>query len=137
MPDCAALLGARQLTAVGFFGRPRTDVDQVQIHDLEAGIVDTLETILGVLCYYDLALADGGYGNLILCAAPDSPTHVHTLLCIGVQSSSRRVITTASASTQAWCQGGSLAMSASFSSARATTTSTATRNGSPSATCLE
>ena len=66
-----------ELTAVGFFGRPRADVDQLPIHDLEAGIVDTLETISGVLCYYDLALAEGGYGNLILCAAPDSPTHVH------------------------------------------------------------
>ena len=77
VPDCKALLGARELTAVGFFGRPRADVDQLPIHHLEAGIVDTLETVSGVLCYYDLALAEGGYGNLILCAAPDSPTHVH------------------------------------------------------------
>jgi hypothetical protein len=76
VPDCAALRRARRLTVVGFFGRPRVDVDQSPIHQLEAGIVDTLETIPGVLCYYDLALAEGGYGNLILCAAADAPTHV-------------------------------------------------------------
>jgi hypothetical protein len=77
VPDCAALRRARRLTAVGFFGRARADVDQSSIHQLEAGIVDTLETIPGVLCYYDLALAEGGYGNLILCSVPDAPTHVH------------------------------------------------------------
>jgi len=77
VPDCAALRGARELTAVGFFGRARADVDQAAIHALEEGVVDTLETIPGVLCYYDLALAEGGYGNLILCSAPDAPTHVH------------------------------------------------------------
>ena len=77
VPDCAALRRARQLTVVGFFGRARADVDQSPIHELEGGIVDTLETIPGVLCYYDLALAEGGYGNLILCSAPDAPTHVH------------------------------------------------------------
>ena len=76
VPDCSALRRARRLTAVGFFGRARADVDQLPIHQLEAGIVDTLETISGVLCYYDLALAEGGYGNLILCSAPDAPTHV-------------------------------------------------------------
>jgi hypothetical protein len=76
VPDCAALLGARELTVVGFFGRAREDVDQSPIHQLEAGIVDTLETVSGVLCYYDLALAEGGYGNLILCSTPDAPTNV-------------------------------------------------------------
>src|SRR5262245_41043068 len=44
VPDCAALLGARRLTVVGFFGRARVDVDQSPIHRLEAGIVDTLQT---------------------------------------------------------------------------------------------
>jgi len=78
VPDCEALRHAGRLTAVGFFGRTRDDVDQVPIHQLEAGIVDTLETIPGVLCYYDLALAEGGYGNLILCAAPDAPSHVQS-----------------------------------------------------------
>src|SRR5215467_8689779 len=47
VPDCAALLGATELTVVGFFGRARDDVDQLPIHELEAGIVDTLETVSG------------------------------------------------------------------------------------------
>jgi len=75
-PDAGALRGARQLTAVGFFGRAREDVDQSPIHELEAGVVDTLGTIPGVLCYYDLALAEGVYGNLILCSAPEAPANV-------------------------------------------------------------
>jgi hypothetical protein len=77
-PDVAALRAAGGMTAVGFFGRARADVDQLPIHELEGGIVDTLETISGVLCYYDVALADGGYGNLILCATPDTPKRVDT-----------------------------------------------------------
>ena len=77
VPDCQALLTARRLTAVGFFGQVRDNVDQLPIHELEAGIVDTLETISDVLCYYDLALAEGGYGNLILCATADAPRNVH------------------------------------------------------------
>jgi hypothetical protein len=75
-PDLAALRAAGRMTAVGFFGRARSDIDHLPIHELEAGIVDTLETISGVLCYYDVALAEGGYGNLILCAAPDAPKRV-------------------------------------------------------------
>jgi len=78
VPDCEALRTARELTAVGFFGRARADVDQSPIDKLESGVVDTLETIPGVLCYYDLALVEGGYGNLILCATPEAPAHVHT-----------------------------------------------------------
>ena len=77
VPDCQALLDATRFTAVGFFGRSRDDVDLLPIHDLEVGIVDVLETIPGVLCYYDLALAEGGYGNLILCATADAPANVH------------------------------------------------------------
>jgi len=78
VPDCGALSAAWELTAVGFFGRARAEVDQSPIHRLESGVVDTLETIPGVLCYYDLALAEGGYGNLILCATPEAPAQVHT-----------------------------------------------------------
>jgi hypothetical protein len=77
VPDLAALRAASGMTAVGFFGRVRAGIDQSPIDELEAGIVDTLETISGVLCYYDVALAEGGYGNLILCSAPDTPERVH------------------------------------------------------------
>jgi hypothetical protein len=77
VPDCARLVSATCMAAVGFFGRGRDDVDLVPIHDLEAAIVDELERIPGVLCYYDMALAEGGFGNLILFASPDAPSHVH------------------------------------------------------------
>jgi hypothetical protein len=73
IPDRHALLSAAELTAIGFFGQTRAKVDQAAIHELEAAIVDTLEKIPGVLCYFDLALADGGYGNLILCADVEVP----------------------------------------------------------------
>jgi hypothetical protein len=76
VPDRDALIAAPHLTIVGFFGDARADVDHTQIHDLEAAIVDTLERIPGVLSYYDLALPEGGYGNLILCGDADAPGRV-------------------------------------------------------------
>lgn len=76
VPDCAALRSAPELTVVGFFGQARATLDHTPIDELEAAIVDSLDTIPGVLCYYDLELAPGAYGNLILCAAPDAPAHV-------------------------------------------------------------
>jgi hypothetical protein len=77
-PDLAALRVAAGMTAVGFFGQARAGIDHLPIDELEAGIVDTLDTIAGVLCYYDVALAEGGYGNLILCATPDTPKRMDT-----------------------------------------------------------
>jgi hypothetical protein len=77
VPDAAALLAASQLTWVGFFGRAREGIDHQVIHDLEAGVVDSLERVVGVLSYYDLELAGGGYGNLILCASAEAPAAVH------------------------------------------------------------
>ena len=73
----SALFAAPELTWVGFFGRARHGVDHREIHDLEAGIVDSLERVAGVLSYYDLEVADGEYGNLILCASPEAPAAVH------------------------------------------------------------
>jgi hypothetical protein len=77
VPDRDALLGTRRLTVVGFFGQARSDVDQTPIHELEEAIVDTVETIPGVLSYYDVALPGDDFGNLILCASPGAPTHMH------------------------------------------------------------
>lgn len=76
IPDRDALVAAPELTIVGFFGKARDDVDHTLIHDLEGGIVDTLERIPGVLSYYDVALPAGGYGNLILCDDDDAPGRV-------------------------------------------------------------
>ncbi len=77
VPDVDALVSSRTLTVVGFFGQARPEVDHSLIHKLEAGIVDTLETLPGVLSYYDLSLPEGGYGNLILCTGPAAPATVH------------------------------------------------------------
>jgi hypothetical protein len=76
VPEPEALLTATGLTFVGFFEQTRRTIDHSPIDELEAMIVDALETIAGVLCYYDLALPGGGYGNLILCAAPTAPANV-------------------------------------------------------------
>jgi len=77
VPDVDALLSARDLTVVGFFGQARREVDHSLIHELEAAIVDTLERLPGVLSYYDLALPPGGFGNLILCSDPAATVSVH------------------------------------------------------------
>jgi hypothetical protein len=77
VPDREALLAVDELTTVGFFGQARADVDHDPIHRLEEAIVDTLELVRGVLSYFDLGLPHGGYGNLILCDAPDAPVRWH------------------------------------------------------------
>lgn len=77
VPDREALLAVGELTTVGFFGQARADVDHDPIHRLEEAIVDTLELVRGVLSYFDLGLPHGGYGNLILCDAPDVAVRWH------------------------------------------------------------
>jgi hypothetical protein len=78
VPDRAALLAPGELTAVGFFGQARTEIDHGPIDELEAAIVDTLEHVPGMLSYYNQELPRGRYGNLILCADPDVPVRWHT-----------------------------------------------------------
>ena len=77
VPDRAALLAAPELTTIGFFGQPRHDVDHAPIHELESAIVETLEEVPGVLSYFNLEVARGRFGNLVLCAAPDVPVRWH------------------------------------------------------------
>jgi hypothetical protein len=77
VPDRDALLAAGELTTVGFFGQARAGIDHDPIHRLEEAIVDTLELVRGVLSYFDLALAHGVYGNLILCDSPDAAVRWH------------------------------------------------------------
>ena len=77
VPDREALLAASEMAFVGFFGHARDDVDHKLVHTLEGGIVDTLDRVTGVLSYYDLALADGGYGNLILLGSAAAAANVH------------------------------------------------------------
>ena len=76
VPDAAALLGARDVTAVGFFGQAR-DVDHTVLFELEDEVADSFPAYAraGLLSYYDLQLEDGsyGFGNLILFTTPDVP----------------------------------------------------------------
>ncbi len=75
VPETHALIQARDLRVVGFFGRPREDADTELLFDLEerlvAGMGEYAER--GLLSYYDLELVKGAYGNLILFSNPDGP----------------------------------------------------------------
>ena len=72
-PDRGALLEAAELSAVGFFGQARDDVNQAPIHELEERIVDSLDEVPFVLSYFNLELPGARYGNLVLCAPAGVP----------------------------------------------------------------
>jgi hypothetical protein len=75
VPDVGALRDAGDVTAVGFFGRPREEVDHAILFDLEDELVSRMGAYaeLGLLSYYDVELVKGAYGNLILFSTPDVP----------------------------------------------------------------
>jgi hypothetical protein len=77
IPGVQALVDAAEFTAVGFFGKPREDVDHGVLFDLEEDLVERMRRYgeVGLLSYYDVELVapKGTYGNLILFATPDVP----------------------------------------------------------------
>jgi hypothetical protein len=75
VPQTHALLEARDLVVVGFFGRPRDDAQTRLLFDLEEKLVAGMGAYSahGLLSYYDLELVKGAYGNLILFSKPDGP----------------------------------------------------------------
>ncbi|MBW3592658.1 MAG: hypothetical protein KY396_03095 [Actinobacteria bacterium] len=75
VPDTTALLEACDPVVVGFFGRPRVDVDPQILFELEDELVARMgdHAPAGLLSYYDVELVKGAYGNVILFAAPDGP----------------------------------------------------------------
>lgn len=75
VPETHALIQARDLLVVGFFGRPREDAKTALLFDLEERLVAGMSSYAahGLLSYYDLELVKGAYGNLILFAGPDGP----------------------------------------------------------------
>lgn len=75
VPDPNALLEARDLTAVGFFGRPRDEVSHTILFELEEELIERMGFYaeVGLLSYYDVELVKGAYGNLILFSTPDVP----------------------------------------------------------------
>lgn len=75
VPRTCALLAARQVMAVGFFGDLCPGVDHAAIYQLEADIVGRLPryAAAGLLAYYDAELDRSVHGNLVLIGAPDVP----------------------------------------------------------------
>jgi hypothetical protein len=76
VPRPEALAQARPIAAVGFFGQAHPDVDHGPILDREHDIVARAAAFGGLLTYYNLRLADGRYGNLVLFDAAPSKAHV-------------------------------------------------------------
>jgi len=79
IPDTGRLLETENLTAVGFFGNPRDDVDHGILFSLEDELIERMGHYgeAGLLSYYDVELVKGEYGNLILFATPDVPPEWH------------------------------------------------------------
>jgi hypothetical protein len=77
VPDTRALVESADLTAIGFFGRPRDDVDHSILFGLEDELIERMGVYAdaGLLSYYDVELdtPKGIYGNLILFSTPDVP----------------------------------------------------------------
>jgi hypothetical protein len=75
VPATRALLEAQGLTAIGFFGHPREDIDHGILFELEDELVAGMEAYAdaGLLTYYDVELPKSRYGNLVLFATPDVP----------------------------------------------------------------
>jgi hypothetical protein len=77
IPSTRNLLESSDLTAIGFFGRVREDVDHSILFGLEDQLVERMAGYgeVGLLSYYDVELVapKGAYGNLILFSTPDVP----------------------------------------------------------------
>jgi hypothetical protein len=82
VPDSAALVRARDVTAIGFFGQSRPESDHTILFELENEVAESFPAYAasGLLSYYDMELADGsyGYGNLILFSTADVPKEWYT-----------------------------------------------------------
>jgi hypothetical protein len=79
VPDGRALLRARDVTAVGFFGQLRAGIDHSVLFEHERAIAQTFPEFapVGFLSYFDFGPEHGRYGNLILFRTPDVPDEWH------------------------------------------------------------
>jgi hypothetical protein len=81
VPNVRNLIEAAEFSAVGFFGKPRDDVDHDVLFALEDELVERMKRYadVGLLSYYDVELVapKGTYGNLILFSTPDVPAEWH------------------------------------------------------------
>jgi hypothetical protein len=77
VPSTRSIVAAADVTAIGFFGRVREDVDHSILFGLEDELVERMAGYgeVGLLSYYDVELVapKGAYGNLILFSTPDVP----------------------------------------------------------------
>jgi hypothetical protein len=79
VPDVPALGGARDVTAVGFFGDQRPGMNHAAIYRLEAEVVARLGRYapVGLLGYYDAEIAPATHGNLVLFGTREVPAEWH------------------------------------------------------------
>jgi hypothetical protein len=79
VPDGRALLRARDVTAVGFFGELRAGIDHEAVFEHERAITQTFPQFapFGFLSHFDLGPEHGRYGDLILFWTPDVPEEWH------------------------------------------------------------
>jgi hypothetical protein len=79
VPNTPALGGARDVTAVGFFGDQRPGMDHTAIYELEADVVARLGHYapVGLLAYYDAEIAPATHGNLVLFGTREVPSQWH------------------------------------------------------------
>lgn len=77
VPSTRSMVAAADVTAIGFFGRVREDVDHSILFGLEDQLVERMAGYgeAGLLSYYDVELVapKGAYGNLILFSTADVP----------------------------------------------------------------
>jgi hypothetical protein len=63
-PDLLPITG--ELTAVGFFGQARSNIDHTPILDLEDALIEDMPSHAGLAAYYNVHWPDTGWGNLVL-----------------------------------------------------------------------
>ncbi len=76
VPDAAAVLAARDVTVVGFFGELRAGINHEILFEFERRVTETFAALagtMGLLSYYDAALDRERFGNLILFATSEGP----------------------------------------------------------------
>jgi hypothetical protein len=79
VPERARLLTASDVTAVGFFGQLRPNVDHEVLFEHERRVTESFTEFaeLGLLSYFDLGPEHGRFGNLILFWSRDVPPAWH------------------------------------------------------------
>lgn len=78
VPDVRRLFESRPTHGIGFFGQAHRHVDHSAIVALERALLARAASFPGLLTYYNVRLAGGQWGNLVLFATADDPASVRT-----------------------------------------------------------